>query len=555
MKNQFVKKIYRAVIYLRLSVEDGDSRESDSISNQRILAHGHLKKKTDIVVVKECVDDGYTGTNFNRPGFQEMLELLEKGEADCIIVKDLSRFGRDFSGVLQYVERILPKMGVRLILVNDDYDSIVPDRDYLTLRIKSLVNDIYPADTSRNVRTQLQVKRGEGQCVAPFAFYGYLKSPEDKHKLIVDEVPCSVVQDIYHLKMMGYSLTMIADNLNLRGILTPLLYKQVILKQNLKTGFRLTDAPKWHAAMVRRILMDERYTGVLIQGKTTTPNHKVKVIVHKEESEWSRTENAFQPAVTRHQYEVVQNLMGMDTRRSASGLALLAGLVQCADCHQSMILKSPDKVHHYYVCSTNLYEKECESHIISEKLLIHIVKNTVMHYISVLVEMKEVLGYVSSVSIPRQKLLEEDKKLKLLEAETKRLLKIKMKLYDSFSEGLLDKEEYTAYKKKYDRALEDIEHATERQQKEIQDIQESVERHLQWLEQFLHYQDQKEIDRMMLVTLVKRICVHTDKRVTIHFWFEDEFEKLLYLLDTVNQIQPDKRLDAFLEGKEETVSA
>ena len=127
MKNQIIKKIYRAVVYLRLSDEDGDNRESDSISNQRILIYSFLKKRPEIQVVKECVDDGYTGTNFNRPGFQEMLRMLENGEADCIIVKDLSRFGRDFSGVLQYVERILPKMGVRLVLVNDNYDSLTPN--------------------------------------------------------------------------------------------------------------------------------------------------------------------------------------------------------------------------------------------------------------------------------------------------------------------------------------------------------------------------------------------------------------------------------------------
>ena len=184
MKNQILKKIYRAVVYLRLSDEDGDNRESDSISNQRILIHSFLKSHPEIQVVKECVDDGYTGTNFNRPGFQEMLRMLEEGEADCIIVKDLSRYGRDFSGVLQYVERILPKMGVRLILVNDNYDSLTPNRDFLTLRFKSLINDLYPADTSKSVRSHLYVKMTAGQCVAPFAFYGYLKSEKGVHRLV-----------------------------------------------------------------------------------------------------------------------------------------------------------------------------------------------------------------------------------------------------------------------------------------------------------------------------------------------------------------------------------
>ena len=156
MKNQILKKIYRVVLYLRLSSDDGDNKESDSISNQRILTRGYLDGKSEFVIVKEFVDDGFTGTNFDRPDFQKMMRYLEEGKADCIVCKDLSRFGRDFSGVLQYVERILPQMGIRLILVNDNYDSNFPNHDFITLRMKSLINDIYPADTSRMILLPLE---------------------------------------------------------------------------------------------------------------------------------------------------------------------------------------------------------------------------------------------------------------------------------------------------------------------------------------------------------------------------------------------------------------
>ena len=555
MKNQILKKIYRAVVYLRLSDEDGDNRESDSISNQRILIHSFLKSHPEIQVVKECVDDGYTGTNFNRPGFQEMLRMLEEGEADCIIVKDLSRYGRDFSGVLQYVERILPKMGVRLILVNDNYDSLTPNRDFLTLRFKSLINDLYPADTSKSVRSHLYVKMTAGQCVAPFAFYGYLKSEEDKHKLVMDEVAASVVRDIYHMKMQGYSLTDISEELNRRGILTPLRYKQVYLKQKLKTGFRLTEKPVWMPTMVRRILLDERYTGVLIQGKTTTPNHKVKKLIRKEADEWVRYENAFDGAIDKHTYEVVQNLMSRDTRKSAKGLALLGGLVECADCHQSMVRKSPNGTNYYYVCSTSLYEKTCSPHSISEEKLIEAVRKSVMHYISLIVELNEILSYVKTASIPQQKLYEEDLQLKMLEQESERILKIKMNLYNSFCEGLLDEEEFKSYKKKYDASLKQTEEAIKKQRTEIADMQAALENQQEWMKHFLVYKDREEIDRIMLTMLVKRICVDSKKRLTIHFWFADEFERLISLLSTVNKVQPDTGIENFLLREGEEISA
>lgn len=551
MKNQILKKIYRVVLYLRLSSDDGDSRESDSISNQRILTRGYLDGKSEFVIVREFVDDGFTGTNFDRPDFQEMMRYLEEGKADCIVCKDLSRFGRDFSGVLQYVERILPQMGIRLILVNDNYDSNFPNHDFITLRMKSLINDIYPADTSRSVRANLLAKMTDGQCVAAFAFYGYMKSPEDKHKLVIDPVAGAVVQDIYHLKLKGYSYSGIAEILNLRGILPPLAYKQLYLGQNLKTGFQTKGKGRWEATMVRRILMDERYTGVLLQGRTTTPNHKVKRIIHKPEDEWVRVENAFEGLIDKYTFMVVANLLERDTRKSAGGMALLSGLVECGDCHQNMVRKSPDSRNYYYVCSTSLYEKECTSHSISEKRLIPIIKKCVQIYIAKIVELDAVLRHVQTRSVPKQKILEADKILQVLRQECDRIMKIKKNLYESYCEGLLEEEEFKAYKKTYDEELIQKEAAIKRQQEDILNLSATMDRQQEWMKRILLYKDIEEIDRTVIVVMVKRISISADKMVSIDFWYEDEYERLRSLLENINQAQPDAVLASFLEDSKE----
>ncbi len=549
MEKKTSVKIYRVVIYLRLSVDDGDSRESDSISNQGLLIESYLAGKAEFTVIKVCVDDGFTGTNFNRPGFQEMMRLAENGEADCIIAKDLSRFGRDFSGVLQYVERIFPKMGIRLILLNDNYDSMADNHDFITIRLKSFINDIYPADTSRSIRANLHAKMAAGQCVSPFALYGYLKSPEDKHKLIIDPVAASVVQDIFHLKLRGRSMSDIAAILNARGILTPLMYRNVYLHQKLNTGFQKSKDSQWCATMVRRILLDERYTGVLIQGKRTTPNHKVRKVIYKSASEWIRYENAFEPVIDRHTFEVVQNLMDCDVRRSADGTALLSGLVECADCHQSMVRKSPDRTHHYYVCSTHLYEKECQSHSFSEKKLLPVVQESILYYISLIVELKEVLQYVEKAEIPERRMYEADQMLKMQKSEYERIFQIKKNLYDSYCEGLLDDKEYLVYKKKYDVQLHQTEEAVKKQQAAISDMLATLEKQKAWMEYFLRYKDVREVDRMAVSMLVKRVRIHNGKQISIDFWFSDEFERLVSLLQTVNSIQPNKALEAFLDKK------
>lgn len=551
MKNQILKKIYRVVLYLRLSSDDGDSRESDSISNQRILTRGYLDGKSEFVIVREFVDDGFTGTNFDRPDFQEMMRYLEEGKADCIVCKDLSRFGRDFSGVLQYVERILPQMGIRLILVNDNYDSNFPNHDFITLRMKSLINDIYPADTSRSVRANLLAKMTDGQCVAAFAFYGYMKSPEDKHKLVIDPVAGAVVQDIYHLKLKGYSFSGIAEILNLRGILPPLAYKQLYLGQNLKTGFQTKGKSRWEATMVRRILMDERYTGVLLQGRTTTPNHKVKRIIHKPEDEWVRVENAFEGLIDKYTFMVVANLLERDTRRSAGGMALLSGLVECGDCHQNMVRKSPDGRNYYYVCSTSLYDKECTSHSISEKRLIPIIKKCVQIYIAKIVELDAVLRHIQTRSVPKQKILEADKILQVLCQECDRIMKIKKNLYESYCEGLLEEEEFKAYKKTYDEELIQKEAAIKRQQEDILNLSATMDRQQEWMKRILLYKDIEEIDRTVIVVMVKRISISADKMVSIDFWYEDEYERLRSLLENINQAQPDAVLASFLEDSKE----
>ena len=551
MKNQILKKIYRVVLYLRLSSDDCDNRESDSISNQRILTRGYLDGKSEFVIVREFVDDGFTGTNFDRPDFQEMMRYLEEGKADCIVCKDLSRFGRDFSGVLQYVERILPQMGIRLILVNDNYDSNFPNHDFITLRMKSLINDIYPADTSRSVRANLLAKMTDGQCVAAFAFYGYMKSPEDKHKLVIDPVAGAVVQDIYHLKLKGYSFSAIAEILNLRGILPPLAYKQLYLGQNLKTGFQTKGKSRWEATMVRRILMDERYTGVLLQGRTTTPNHKVKRIIHKPEDEWVRVENAFEGLIDKYTFMVVANLLERDTRKSAGGMALLSGLVECGDCHQNMVRKSPDSRNYYYVCSTSLYEKECTSHSISEKRLIPIIKKCVQIYIAKIVELDAVLRHVQTRSVPKQKILEADKILQVLRQECDRIMKIKKNLYESYCEGLLEEEEFKAYKKTYDEELIQKEAAIKRQQEDILNLSATMDRQQEWMKRILLYKDIEEIDRTVIVVMVKRISISADKMVSIDFWYEDEYERLRSLLENINQAQPDAVLASFLEDSKE----
>lgn len=242
----FNQKSILAADYLRLSREDGDKLESDSIRNQRSLINDFVKQHKEIQLVEEYIDDGYSGTNFDRPAFQRMLEDVKRKKINCIIVKDLSRLGRNYIETGRYLEKIFPFMGVRFIAITDHYDSATgsDDADQIIVPFKNLINDAYCRDISIKIRSQLDVKRKNGQFIGNFAAYGYLKDPEDKNHLIVDEYAADIVRLIFNLKIDGYSSQRIAARLNEMGVLPPLEYKRS-RGMNYNSGFRSGSDPKW----------------------------------------------------------------------------------------------------------------------------------------------------------------------------------------------------------------------------------------------------------------------------------------------------------------------
>ena len=280
--NTILDGIYIADSYYRLSKEDGDKAESDSIVNQKALVREFLKMHPDIQIYEERVDDGYTGVNFERPSFQAMLEDIKSGKINCVIVKDLSRFGRNYIEAGRYIEKIFPYLGVRFIAINDNIDtaSAMSASDELLIPFNNLINDAYCRDISIKVRSHLDIKRENGQYISPFAPYGYKKSEQNKNQLVIDEKPASVVRQIFKWKIDGMSAARIADKLNHLGIPTPIEYKHMN-GETLHCEFQKKPDSKWMANSVNRILGNEVYTGVLVQGKTSSPSYKVRKRVRK----------------------------------------------------------------------------------------------------------------------------------------------------------------------------------------------------------------------------------------------------------------------------------
>ena len=532
------KETYRACIYTRLSRDDGDKPESDSIANQRALIRDYLKQHKEITIVSEHSDDGYSGVNFERPGFAEMMDEIREGKVDCVVVKDLSRFGRNYIEAGNYIEKVFPFMGVRFIAINDSYDSSDKSQlDSLVIPFKNLINDAYCKYISVKIRSQLEIKRKKGEYIGAFVVYGYVKDPEDHNRIIVDTYAAEVVRAIFRWKMAGMSQNRIADKLNSQGVLCPMEYK-LSMGVKVQTNFRVHKQAKWSAVSVTRILTNELYTGVLLQGKSSTPNYKVKKRFDKEQSEWIRIENAHEAIITAGEFETVQELLGKDTRISPDEETLypLAGYVVCGDCGQNMVRKTiprRGKKYVYYVCSTNKAKKGCSSHSISENKLMDAVLHVIKEQISTVMRIEGLLEMAQSLPENQRNIFNYDAQIVKLQEEIERNKGFRMKLYESLEEGMIDKDEYFIFKKNYSDKISLAEKNIQSLEAERDAAVKKNAADYSWVDAFKKYEGIERVERQVVVNLISEIRVYEGKVVEIDFQHNDAIEAALKIIDTL----------------------
>lgn len=543
-------KIYHAAIYLRLSQEDGDisvsdKNESNSISTQRDLIHAYLQKQADILYETEFCDDGYTGTNFDRPGFNDMMKAVREKRVDCIVVKDLSRFGRDYIESGKYIQKIFPMLGIRFIAINDGYDSADTgnqSNDFV-LPFKNLINDSYCRDISIKSRSNLEVKRRNGEFVNNFAVFGYMRSPDDKHKLIVDEEAAVIVRNIFNWKQEGWNAQQIANHLNKLHFPSPMEYKKKC-GQNFRTSFKTKTTAEWSAVAVLRILKNPVYTGVLEQGKTTTPNYKVKTKVVKEESKWARVENAHEAIITPAQFELVQTVLGIDTCRAENNDEIypFSGMIYCAECQSPMLHRaatSNGKKYHYYVCSGNKRDKNsCTTHNIKCDLVEDVVLATVQAHISMAIDIDNAMSQVDSLDWEQREVRKINAQISAMELDVEKFSRIKLELYEDLKGGLISKEEYYSFKEDYDVRINSIKQQISNLVSQRNAIEGGLTSAQGWFAQFRKYENIEKLTRLVIVSLIERVEINDNKDIHVKFRHADQFAAALEYLEMRKRPQP-----------------
>lgn len=541
-KKETEKKAYAAAVYLRLSKEDGDvcdegrSKESNSITNQKRLIHDFLKGREDIHVYKEYVDDGYTGSDFLRPSFQEMIKDMEAGKVNLIIVKDLSRFGREYIEAGRYLQKVFPAAGVRFIAVTDHYDSLTADRTEknIVLPVKNFVNDAYSADLSVKIRSHLESKRGNGEYTGAYVSYGFRKDERDHNKLIADPVAGENIKRIFRWKLDGMSNSGIAEKLNALGIPAPADYKRS-LGIRYRSGFQKNLYSRWSPVAVGRILSNPLCKGLVVQGKKERINHKIKKMVARPESEQSCYRQEDLALIGEKQFDTMQRLLKKDTRTNPGqeGTYLFSGILYCPDCGRQMIRR---KTSHniFYICKTYNVEKSCTRHSIKEQELIPLVKEAVRAQTEMIADAEEILKAAEDAMEGIEPFFQTDTRLPELEKELVENAGMLSGLYADWAEGILSEEEYEEMKAFYSGRCTELEGQVRKRREREAKAGDAVREARQWLCRFkdmgsLLSDTEGEIRRSLICSMIDRIWVYEGKRVEISFLYQDRMAEVYSL--------------------------
>ena len=548
-------RIWNVAEYIRLSVEDGDDKvESNSIVNQRELLNDYLKSNPELKLYDYYIDDGYSGTDFNRPGFQRLLKDMKARKFDAIIVKDLSRLGRNYIEVGNYIEQIFPLFDIRFIAINDSIDSYKDPKSINNVMVpfKNLMNDEYCRDISNKIRSVFDIKKKNGEFIGSFAPYGYIKDPEDRHRLIVDEESASTVKLIYKWSLEGMGRTAIAHNLNELGILNPLGYRTKVLKQNWKTKRLNKDySYSWDTVTVNNILKDEVYCGDMVQNKGKLISYKVHKHVKNPKEEWIIVRNTHEAIISRETFAKVQDaIMSRDTRLGNDGiLSMFAGHIKCADCKRAMMkrqasyYKNKPRKYYYYCCSTYVRKSQglCSKHTIRNDKLEEAVLEAVKFQISLVIDADRVIRDISKSKKFNYKMDTISNNIERQEKDMDKFKKLKKSTYEDWKLGIIEENDYFEYVKGYDDNISQLNNSLKKLYIERATASNESKYDSGWIEKFEANKNIKELSKEVIDDLIEDIFIHEDGNITILFKFQDEYQNVInyikeneHLLDEEN---------------------
>ena len=518
--------------YIRLSKEDlkKGKDDSNSVKNQRDLLNDFYQKHIEeFESVSEYVDDGHTGTDANRENFQRLLADVMSGKINCVVVKDLSRFARNYSDAGSLIDNLFVQMGVRFISLAENVDSFTnPDSvSNIIVPITNVMNDNYCYQTSKKIRQVFDYKRRNGQYIGAFAPYGYIKHPKDKHKLIIDPDAAETVKLIFSLFLQGTSKRAIALHLNEHGVPSPSAYK---LLKGLPVSTRGYDEPMWGGRMIHAILTNPTYTGDLAQGRSRVKSYKVHQIETVPREEWVEVAGTHEAIIDYETFDKVQALLKRDTRTSPEGrkVHLFSGFLKCADCGRAVTRCVSKNNHVYYACSTykNRSRTACTMHSIKHERLEAAVLFGIQYQVHLAVSYSEAIARINSAPTKKSQSFRLDELITTKEKELAKITRYKQSLYQDWKDGEITQQDYRSMKADYERQVAALSDVLERLTAERAELANGVDNEHPALVAFMKYQNIDKLTREALIDLVDHIKVYENGNISVKCKFADEFRKI-----------------------------
>ena len=518
--------------YIRLSKEDlkKGKDDSNSVKNQRDLLNDFYQKHIEeFESVSEYVDDGHTGTDANRENFQRLLADVMSGKINCVVVKDLSRFARNYSDAGSLIDNLFVQMGVRFISLAENVDSFTnPDSvSNIIVPITNVMNDNYCYQTSKKIRQVFDYKRRNGQYIGAFAPYGYIKHPKDKHKLVIDPDAAETVKLIFSLFLQGTSKRAIALYLNEHGVPSPSAYK---LLKGLPVSTRGYDEPMWGGRMIHAILTNPTYTGDLAQGRSRVKSYKVHQIETVPREEWVEVAGTHEAIIDYETFDKVQALLKRDTRTSPEGrkVHLFSGFLKCADCGRAVTRCVSKNNHVYYACSTykNRSRTACTMHSIKHERLEAAVLFGIQYQVHLAVSYSEAIARINSAPTKKSQSFRLDELITTKEKELAKITRYKQSLYQDWKDGEITQQDYRSMKADYERQVAALSDVLERLTAERAELANGVDNEHPALVAFMKYQNIDKLTREALIDLVDHIKVYENGNISVKCKFADEFRKI-----------------------------
>ena len=519
---------WNVAAYLRLSSDDGDKAESNSIGNQRSIINQYIKQNKEFKNIEYYIDDGYSGTSFDRPDFKRMLSDIENKKIDCIIVKDLSRLGRNYIEVGNYIEQIFPNYGIRFIAINDNVDSYKDPKSVnnVIVPFKNLMNDEYARDISNKVRSVLDNKKAKGQFIGSFAPYGYVRDSKNKYKFVVDKEAAKVVKKIFNMALNGKSKKDIAIELNSLGISTPRVHKfesGTIKKCEIKESTK-----RWDSKKIDEILKNRTYTGDLVQGVRKKVSHKIHKNRRVDNDEWMIVPNHHKEIISIEEFNKVQELLYSRNIRvnKKNTYDIFSGHLRCNECGNSMIIRK-SKYHTYYYCKTYLKNKSCSSKSFQKEKLEQVVVELLNNFRNVVNDIDEKIK-----EILNQKEICYDKeiiksKIENIERQIEKYIKLKSEIKEDLKEKFITEDEYWEYSAEYSKKINELKKSKTEFETRLEKITLESSNNKNWIEEVKKIEEIKELDRLLIDEIIEDIVIDKDSNVKLIFKFEDKYFEAL----------------------------